>query len=271
MRSLILASCALLLAWPAHAQRQGVQPGDTAGARGAPALNALVAQARNTSDLRVVVLRFNADRAALGRRYDIPLSPVLHARLRTFYRGWQQRLDELESTSINAAGRADAARLRARIDSALVAVAADEQRFADMQPLVPFARSIQMLQEARRERLDVEPMAAAQTLSDVTKEVRRLTELLQDRAGAAQFSAVNGATAARAADFLVGPPRAREQGPGGPGGEANRTLKATLDSWYTFHFGYDPLFTWWVRKPYEELTAALDAYAAAIRRAWPAT
>src|SRR5688500_3959434 len=71
---------------PVHAQGGGRAAGapDTTGAGGAPSLRALLARSRADSDLRVVRQRFDADRAALSRRYDIPLSPVLHARLRAF-------------------------------------------------------------------------------------------------------------------------------------------------------------------------------------------
>jgi RNA polymerase sigma factor (sigma-70 family) len=40
-------------------------------------------------------------------------------------------------------------------------------------------------------------------------------------------------------------------------------------SWYTYYYAFDPLFTWWVETPYKELGAALDAYVAALGRAWP--
>jgi hypothetical protein len=46
-------------------------------------------------------------------------------------------------------------------------------------------------------------------------------------------------------------------------------LRGVLQNWFTYYYGFDPLFTWWVRVPYEELNAALDEYVAAIRREWP--
>jgi hypothetical protein len=221
--------------------------------------------------LRVVRQRFEADRAALGRRYDIPLSPVLHARLRAFYDGWARRLRELNARDLNVAGRTDLAALHDRIRSGLDTVAAEEQRFAEMAPLLPFARTIQLLQESRRDRLDVDPMVAAQTLDDAVDEVQRMTAALDSATGGppAELRRITTAIATRAVEFLGATPadsaaaRARFGGP-----PVAQTLRATLDSWYSFYFGYDPLFTWWVRKPYEELTAALAAYSRAVQRAW---
>jgi hypothetical protein len=259
---------------PVHAQRgggRGRAAADTAGAGGAPSLRVLLA--RGDSDLRVVRQRFEADRAALGRRYDIPLSPVLHARLRTFYEGWQMRLAELNVTGLNPAGKADVAALHSRIRAGLDTVAAEERQFLELAPLLPFARTIQRLQEQRRDRLDVDPMEAARILNDVAKDVVRRTAAIRGAAAGgapAELRSVTAETAARAVRFLGAtaaaedaPARARfGASPGAP------TLKATLDSWYSFYFGYDPLFTWWVRKPFEELTAALEAYSRAIERQW---
>jgi hypothetical protein len=262
----------LLASTPAHAQggRAGAAR-DTTGAGGAPSLRALLA--RSDSDLRVVRQRFDADRAALGRRYDIPLSPVLHARLRDFYDGWQQRLQELNAHQLNAAGTADLTALRHRIRAGLDSLAAEERLVAEITPLLPFARTLQSLQERRRDRLDVDPLQAAQTLNDVLKDVKRMTAAIGGAAGAnrpAELRAITTETAARAVRFLGAAPPA-DSAPARPtfgAGPTAATLRATLDSWYSFYHGYDPLFTWWVRKPYEELTEALEAYSRAIQREW---
>jgi hypothetical protein len=275
-RPLLALLGALAVASPGQAQSGGARPSappDTVGAGGAPRLRSLVASSRRDSDLRVVRQRFDADRAALDRRYDIPLSPVLHVRLRAFYDGWSRRLQELNANELNAAGRADLAELRKRIRAGLDTVAVEEQHFAELMPLLSFARAIQVLQERRRDRLDVDPVAAAQTLTDVLKDVKRLSAAIDTGAGGARPAELRGVTtdvAARAVRFLGAMPAtdsaAARAGFGAP--PAAPTLRATLDSWYSFYFGYDPLFTWWVRKPYEELVAALEAYSRAIQRAW---
>src|SRR5690606_6696359 len=37
-------------------------------------------------------------------------------------------------------------------------------------------------------------------------------------------------------------------------------------NWYAFYDGYDPVFTWWMRKPHAAADSAIAAYAAAIRQ-----
>jgi hypothetical protein len=268
---------ALALASPVQAQRAGGGrtgvPADTAGGGGAPSLRALLERSRRDSDLRVLLQRFAADRAALGRRYDIPLSPVRHARLRAFYDGWRTRLQEVNAKQLNDAGRADLTELRRRIRAGLDTVAAEQRQFTELTPLLPFARAIQELQERRRERLDVDPLAAAQTLNNVLKDVKRMTVAIRGAAaggGPPELRATTAETASRAVRFL-GVPAAADSAAARTGSDTGpnaASLRATLDSWYSFYFGYDPLFTWWVRKPYEELNAALDAYSRALQHEW---
>ena len=242
---------ALLMAAPLHAQRRGAgeQSTDTTGAGGAPSLAALIAAAASDSDLRVAVLRFELDRAVFDRRYDVPLSPVRIERERIFLQGWDRRLDALDRGGLNEAGQADYDQLREEIRAGLAELEEQERRREAMAPLVPFARPIQILQENRRDRLDVDPFAAAQTVEDARKEVLRLTAALAEGGS----SAFPGLTPTVASDAL---------------GHLD-SLGQVLEGWYRFYHSFDPLFTWWVQTPYGELNEALAGYREAIRRAWP--
>src|SRR5690606_28329571 len=42
-------------------------------------------------------------------------------------------------------------------------------------------------------------------------------------------------------------------------------LRRTLQDWYEFYAGYDPLFTWWTAQPYDRAKAALDGYIRTLR------
>src|SRR5262245_42194969 len=57
------------------------------------------------SELRDVVERYAADRAALFRRYDADYSPARRARLRAFYTGWRARLGELDFDALSQEGK----------------------------------------------------------------------------------------------------------------------------------------------------------------------
>ncbi len=212
-----------------------------------PSLEALVGFDRGQSDLRVAVDRYVADRRALMRRYDIPLSPVRRDRLRAFYRGWGSALAATDFDALNHEGQIDFVLLRTRLEFELELLDQEEDAVREMAPLVPFTRTLERLQESRRDREGVVGRAVADTLNRVAGEVEALTETVE--AGDDRFSGVRGVTAERAARQI-------------------EALLRMLDGWYEYFAGYDPQFTWWVPKPYERLTGALEAHAEAIRDRW---
>src|SRR5690606_40782394 len=46
--------------------------------------------------------------------------------------------------------------------------------------------------------------------------------------------------------------------------EVLHSLKLRLQSVYDFYHGYDPMFTWWVPQPYQQLSEYMDRYAVAL-------
>jgi len=90
----------------------------------------------------------------------------------------------------------------------------------------------------------VDPRAAAAVLDSLADQVGALTTTLRDRT--AQAPTVTSVVAERAARHTD-------------------ELRQVLRGWNGFYDGYDPLFTWWVAKPYARLDKALEAHAAAIR------
>ncbi|HEX6923909.1 MAG TPA: DUF885 family protein [Longimicrobiaceae bacterium] len=213
-----------------------------------PELSALVAFDRGRSELESAVRRFQEDRAALHRRYDVEYSPVVRDRLKRFYLGWQQALEAADFASLSLEAQIDHILLRHQVEFELALLQERERHEREMYILLPFASRIQQLQLARRERRDVDPRAAAQELADLAKVVDSLTHLVEGSADSArELRAVSKVVAYRSAEHLA-------------------TLRNTLNSWYGFYAGYDPLFTWWTEKPHAALDSALQRYREIIRR-----
>lgn len=224
---------------------------DTTWASEPPALDALVEFDRGQSDMRAALVRYGQDQAALRRRYDVPGSPVLHQRQRDFYIGWLASLRDLDFDGLNHEGKVDYVLLRTRIEFELEMLDEEAQHAVEMAPLVPFGRTIQELQERRRDRLDVDPQASARTLAALARQLDSLTVTIRGAGDStsATFAGITPVIASRAESNIS-------------------SLLRTLGSWYTFYNGYDPLFTWWVRAPYEQATESLEAYRTALRREW---
>jgi uncharacterized protein (DUF885 family) len=232
-----------------RAQAAGTPPAQ-AWTADPPALGSLVDFARAQSDLRVAVDRYNLDRAAIHRRYDVQFSPGRRDRLREFYRGWDARLRALDFDALNHEGKVDYVLLRNRLEFERAMLDEEERMVAEMQPLLPFAPRILALQDRRRDREPVDARAAAGTLDELATEVEVLTARLREDArangGVAQVPGVSRVAAFRAAGHLD-------------------SLRTTLQGWYGFYAGYDPVFTWWAAQPFERADAALEAHTRAIR------
>ncbi len=207
------------------------------------------------SELRPLIERFTVDLAALNRFYTITISPTRRERLKRFYTEWLQRLEALPFDTLSPDGRVDYLLFKNHLEYLLRQLGIQEKQIVEMEPLLPFARTIIELEEARRRMEPVQPAQVAERLTAMGKqieEVRRAVEagLRGERAG--------GAGASRGTEAIA-PIRVSRT-------VANRALQTlqslrnTLRSWFTFYNGYDPLFTWWVTAPYQAVDQALGNY-----------
>ena len=238
---LLLAIAGLSL--PAAAQTDGA-PGTNAIDRESwiPDLTGLSERAE--SELASAVDRYAGDRAALARRWDVEYSPTRRDRFRDFYEGWTRAFDAMDFDRLSLEGRIDYVLMRTELRYELESLDREARSYDEMAPLVPFAPALIELQEARR-RLEIpDPRATAGLLADLPDRIDRAREAVE----------------------------ARMQEPGAPSSivgfraaEALGTMRRGLSDWYRYYAGYDPLFTWWTKEPYERLDEALREYAQFLR------
>ena len=214
------------------------------------------------SEMRMVSQRYLLDRATLSGNYAhgtarggggrrgragtgdqnaaptfVPVSPARLARLKRFDANWQTTVARLDSAKLTPQARTDLATLAASIAANLAQLDADARTVAQVRVAAPFAPAIVRLIEARIRIEDMNAQRAAASLTEMTKEIARLTAT---------------------------PPRVnREQAL--LGATAVDQLRASMAEWFTFYNGYDPLFTWWMGVTYPKLDEALKGYATLLR------
>ena len=249
-----LVACPLVLICVVSAR--GPQAQDTVPADLRPLL------AAPQSEMRMVVQRYTLDRIALAGNYAnggarggggrrgragnadqlppdprVSVSPARIARLKRFDANWQAALGRLDSSRFTAAATSDLARLSATIAGNTAQLDEDAKTLAQVLTVAPFAPTIVRLVEARIRVEDMNAQRAAAALTDVTKEIARLT------AAPPRVNADQAALGATAVDQL-------------------RVMAA---EWFAFYNGYDPLFTWWMGVPYARADEALEGYASLLR------
>ena len=245
-----LVCCVLPLA--AQAQKPALSPFPDDPLASVPAL-APLAGIRG-SELAAVVQRYDLDRRTLARRYDAFDSPDQRRRMRAFNGAWRTRLREIDFDRLSQDGRIDYVLLDNHLRYQLDLADRQEKQRAEMVPLLPFADALLALHDARRDLEPVTPQAVARQLAAITRQVDSLRMLFEapgrgDSAAArlrGTAPKVSRTVANRAADQLD-------------------QVRSTMGSWYRFHSGYDPVFTWWLKDPHTKLTDAMTRYAATIR------
>jgi hypothetical protein len=199
-----------------------------------------------TSALRDAVDRYVNDRATLLRRYDMPHSDARRDRMREFYASWQAHLRDLPWDALDQEARTDFLLLHNEIRYQLSLLDREAAHSAELASLLPFAGGINALQQSRRELEPVAARDAAQALAGLVVEIEAAQRAVEAgmRPGAA--AATTPILAFRAAN-------------------AAGDLRQTLQRWYRFYAGYDPLFTWWAAEPYGRADAKLGAYVTFLR------
>ena len=196
---------------------------------------------RRTSELRDLVERFAIDERDLNRRWPVSYSPARTGALRAFHTTWRSRIGEVDFDKLSQEGKVDYLLLRNGVGHELSLLARDEARYAETSPLLPFAPAVMDLHERQRRMETIVPETIGRTLATVADQVAAATRQL-DSVAARPTKII----AYRAAAQVL-------------------SLRETLRRWYDFHAGYDPLFTWWSKAPYEKAAEALQKYATTLR------
>ena len=196
---------------------------------------------RSPTGLRSSFERFDIDRGNLNRFYNIPLSPGDQKRREAFYRQWQTALEKTDFDRLSRDAQVDYLLFRDELKDTQKQFAREAARDAAVLPLIPFWKSIVDLLEAHRRLDPVEGKATARRLAAIENRI----DAARDELEAAIARARNrwDKDAANRAARRV------------------RDLSGHLGRWFGFYDGYDPIFTWWVKKPAAEVRQALDEYA----------
>jgi uncharacterized protein (DUF885 family) len=207
-----------------------------------------------TSEAAGLVIRYAQDIKAVrgfyspmssgGRGFAMPgnalNTPEQRKRLNEVDQSYLKKLAELDFNAMSVYGKVDYILLKRNIDDHLLTLSQEEKEYALIEKYIPFAGKIYDLEKSRRRGATLDGQKVAGDLNDIMKEVK---------ASAESFKKVES----------IDMPLATM------GEEAVSGIQARLKSTYEFYNGYDPLFTWWVPKPYKTLDSTLQAYAKIIK------
>ena len=226
---------------------------------------------------------YQTDRNSVSRFYDLPWSEARFERMEQLYADWQTRLAAVDFETLNQAGRIDYVLLRTEIRAELSRLALDRRRLAEMEELLAFRGPLQALERARWKMEPVDGQAAATKIAALAAQVKKLQKrVAREKKGKDDEKPKEPAAEEKAKepkpDAL--PESAEQEKPAAKKEDApirisaslaRRTaaaageVRGTLKNWFSFYDGYQPDFSWWLKKPNEEAAKALEDYAKHLR------
>jgi uncharacterized protein (DUF885 family) len=200
------------------------------------------------SEMRALIEYYIADRNSLQRTFFVNNSPARRERFRKFYSDALQRIQKLNFDAMSQEGKVDYILFRSHLEHELRQLDIEAKQQSEIEPLVPFARTIVDFEETRRSMAPIDSAKTAATLNELKQqldETRRRVEAGLRPGDNPDAIRVKKTVAFRAVNAI-------------------NSLRGNLRNWYTFYNGYDPVFTWWNEQPYREFDEALNSYAAFI-------
>ncbi|HTH50887.1 MAG TPA: DUF885 family protein [Pyrinomonadaceae bacterium] len=199
--------------------------------------DALASYNDTPSRIRGVIENFNEDYGLLDRFYTAPMSPNRSSRLKALYAEYLAVLAATDFDKLSHDEQIDYILLKNYLEHEIHDQDRRDKQVTEMATIVPFMRTISDLEDERRTLADIDPAKAAATLTALKKTIED-TQKSFEAPGAEKPKRTVANRAAR----TVG------------------ELRNVLKRWYTFHIGYDPMFTWWNEAPYKQADEALAAY-----------
>ena len=226
----LLLSMCLLISVPAQT-RNGARPRPAAAAE---PVNGKVAP---VSEMRASIERYAVDRGSLARSYPIAISPSRRERFKKYYGDWLTSLQSLDFDAMSQDGKVDYILFKNHLEYEIRQLDIQAKQLAEIQPLIPFAKTIIDLEEARRRMEPVDSAKVAATLNEMRKQVEERRRAVEGESPRPKKTIANRAVA------------------------AINNLRGNLRNWYTFYNGYDPVFTWWNEEPYKSVDQSLTNYS----------
>ncbi len=187
------------------------------------------------SRLRGMIERFDEDRAILDRFYSARTSSNRASRFMQLYSDELKVLGELNFDALNHDEQIDYILFKNYLEHEDKEAMRYQMQLTEMASLIPFAKTISDLEDARRQLTPLDAANSAGLLNDLAKQIAETQK-------AADAGPKPKSTVANRAARTVG------------------ELRNVLRRWYGYYNAYDPLFTWWCESPYKAADDALGKY-----------
>src|SRR6478672_181296 len=123
------------------------------------------------SEMRAAIERYTVDRGSLQRSFPVATSPARRERFRNLYNDWLTSLQKLDFDSMSQDRKVDYILFKNHLEYELRQLDIQQKQLEEIQPLVPFAKTIIDFEETRRRMEPIDSAKTAATLNEVKKQV----------------------------------------------------------------------------------------------------
>lgn len=194
------------------------------------------------TDFSEIVASYQADKAALQRKYPNSLSEVYFERFSKFYADAKKDLDKLGFEGLTKEQKVDYVLLRNQIDKSIYFHGLDFKAFNEVKNVVEKAQPIYVFNESRKAGVNPKSDKLAADFNQVEKEIRAEIITLKTKKPYDSWQ-----KAELAADIV------------------KELIKATEES-YKFYYEYNPEFNWWMQAPNKKLMKTFEEYEGLLRK-----
>ena len=192
------------------------------------------------NDLIDVINTFQADKTALQNFYSNNESEEYYERFSKFYADWAKTVKNIDFKNLSKDGKVDYLLLKNLISKEDYFLQIEYKSYKEVSSVLDFSADINVfIQERRRGKRPVSSqLAKAFDLAGTSIDTK--TEQLKNKTFKDWFAAD------KAAKTVV-------------------AFEKSLKEAYEFYYSYDPDFTWWMQKPYKDLSEKLKVYEEFLR------
>lgn len=188
-----------------------------------------------------LIEKYNADYNSLSIAYVVEYSPERRARFEKLENDYLKLLEKIDFNGLNQECKVDYILFkRDRVENLRLSKQ-ESAHYASVSKWFPFAEDIYGVEQFRRHGAEVpDAKNLAIQYTNIIKVIQQLREGLRTDQDL-------GVVEVYTADQII------------------TGLKTALRSSFEFYNGYEPLYTWWIPMPYENLVRELNAYAGDFR------
>ena len=198
--------------------------------------------------LRSLIQQFSADRDSLEKKYEFKLAPNYGSRMGQFYRAWTADLAKIDFSHLDLDSKIDFLLLRDRVEYLGRTLELEIEQDAAVAVALPGLPLVVQLWEARL--AGNRPNGA-----EIAAHYERLRlELVHRQKQLREPSSELNAIFADPTLALWVTKRLQHE-------------TQIMENIHRFYDGYDPDYSWWARKPWEELQKEMRTYTQALRQA----